>query len=337
MEWVKITFPCSSLIQPTKGIPMIKLPYNKRISNVVLSTIMGHGGMGMFPYILFPKFWVLIYTAWKNKILIIAKSATRYRRIGNFIWWKPWTWRFVHRIKNKGSVLNAFGLTNPGVLICAIQIRIACMLGFNVIPSFFVDFSKSYSRGYKEALEAMHIYEKILGKYFYIIEWNPSCPNSGESISSNQTNVLKITKTLKQKFSHITFIVKGSIIYPKEFYAQLEQAGADIIHTMNTIPFDVAVKIGISPYQKSPLGEKTKGGYSGKIISKPAFDHAETAVIPSTTIPLIFGGGISDFADMCKYDIFLASQKNCRNYSFAICTAAAFDPIGIVNLIKGLN
>lgn len=313
-------------------------PKSKDIPDVIISSIMGHGGMGMFPYILFPKFWVLIYTIWKTNTLIISKSATRHRRIGNFILWKPWTWRFVHFIKNMQSILNAFGLTNLGVWICAIQIRLSCMLGFNVIPSFSIDFSSGYLRGYEEALEAMCIYKIILGKYFHTIELNPSCPNSGESISSNQRNVLMATETLKGKFPHITFIVKGSIVYPKEFYAQLEQAGADIIHTMNTIPFNEAVRLGISPYQKSPLGEKTPGGFSGKLTTMTALHYAATIVIPATTIPLFFGCGISSHADMRLYrDALLENKCDEREFSFVICTAAVFDPIGVANLIKDLN
>jgi len=308
------------------------------ISNVSLSSVMGHGGMGIFPYILFPTFWVLIYTAWKTNTLIIAKSATRYDRVGNCIWWNPWTWRFVHFIKDKKSILNAFGLTNPGVFICAIQIRIACMLGFNVVPSFFIDFSKGYMRGRKEVLEAMHICKRVLGKYFRVMELNPSCPNSGESISSNQRNVLEVFKILRQRFPNITFIIKGSIVYPKEFYFQLEQAGANIIHTMNTIPFDVAVELGISPYGKSPLGEKTKGGFSGELTKKDALRYAITTVIPATTIPLIFGCGISSYADILSYkNALLENKRDKREFSCIICTAAAYDPRNIAKLIKELN
>lgn len=309
---------------------------NGRISNIVINTIMGHGGFGMFPYILRPSFWVLLFTVWINKTTIIAKSATRFRRHGNFIWWNCWTWRFVHKIPQEESILNSFGLTNPGVWVCAIMIRIALMLGLNVIPSFFADFSKSYAIGLKETLEALHIYKKILGKYFWALELNPSCPNSGEDIAGNQINILTLCREIKQEFPELILIIKGSIVYPQEFYVRMEATECvDIIHSMNTIPFDVAVKLGISPYRESPIGEKTKGGYSGKIISNPAFKYAVETVMPSTTIPLIFGGGISNQNDLLKYKRALAVRdKKKMEHSFAICTAASYRPLEIARLIS---
>jgi dihydroorotate dehydrogenase len=331
MEWIKVIISLFKY-QLTGEQKMIKAPYGK-ISHITISTILGHGGFGMFPYVFYPNFWVFMLTVWIKNTTIIAKSATRYRRHGNFIWWNPWTWRFVHRIPGEESILNSFGLTNPGILICAIMIRIALMLGFNVIPSFFTDFSKGYAIGLKETLEALRIYKKILGKHFWALESNPSCPNSGEDILNNQVSILHLCQAIKREYPNLILIVKGSIVYQEDFYSQLEKAGVNIIHAMNTIPFDFAVKLGISPYAKSPLGEKTKGGYSGKIISDAAFDYAKTTVIPTTSIPLIFGGGISGFSNMCKYDVFLVNQKDYRDYSFAICTTVAYDPIKAAKLI----
>ncbi|MDP1619488.1 MAG: hypothetical protein Q8L11_01955 [Candidatus Moranbacteria bacterium] len=309
----------------------------EKITNVVISTILGHGGMGMFPYILDPRFWYFMSVVWLTKTSVIAKSATRHKRIGNFIWWNPLTWKFVHRIKSNRSILNSFGLTNPGVWICAIMIRIALSLGFNVIPSFFADFSKGYELGLKETLEALNIFKKILGGYFYILEINPSCPNSGEDILDNQKNILELCRTVKKRFPNIILIVKGSIVYPGIFYNQIEQAGVDIIHTMNTIPFDIAITLGISPYQKSPLGDNTKGGYSGELITSSAYDYAKDVVIPSTSVPLIFGGGISGKNDMLPYIEILQTKKDTRDSSFSICTLPAYRPMAAANLIRSLN
>jgi dihydroorotate dehydrogenase len=308
-----------------------------QVSNVVISTIMGHGGFGMFPYVLYPNFWILIFTIWRFNTTIIAKSATRHKRKDNLIWWNLWTWRFVHWIKDKQSILNSFGLSNPGVRICAIMLRIALMLGFKVIPSFFTDFSKGYAIGLRETLEALRIYKKILGKYFWAMESNPSCPNSGEDMVGNKVNIINLCKAIKQEYPDLILLVKGSIIYQEEFYVQLEKAGVDIIHTMNTIPFDIAVKLGISPYKESPIGEKTKGGYSGKIISAPAFEYATKVVIPSTTIPLIFGGGISSNADILKYNNFMTCNYDNRYRSYSICSGAAYGPIATANLIWHAN
>ncbi|MFA7209153.1 MAG: hypothetical protein WC120_02605 [Parcubacteria group bacterium] len=307
------------------------------LSHIVISTILGHGGFGMFPYFFFPTFWYFLFTIWRNNISIFAKSATRHRHCGNFIWWNPWTWRFVHVIKNKESLLNAYGLTNPGVVICAIMIRIACMLGFKVIPSYFIDFSRGYITGLREAEQAICIYKKILGKYFWAIELNPSCPNHKEPILTNQGNILAALRALKQKFPWLHFIIKGSIVYPGEFYSQAEQAGADTTHVINTISFDVAVGMGISPYEKSPLGEKTKGGFSGKIITDAACKYSTGTVIPATTGSLIFGGGISEWRDTLPYQQKLRSRGDRRNFSFSICTAAKFNFIEAARFAKNFH
>jgi len=291
----------------------------------------------MFPYFFFPAFWYFLFTIWWNDITVIAKSATRHRHCGNFIWWNPWTWKFIHTLSGKDGLLNAYGLTNPGVVVCAIMIRIACMLGFKVIPSYFIDFSRGYMIGLREAEQAIRIYKKIMGKHFWSIELNPSCPNHKEPILINQGNILAALRALKQNFPWLHFIIKGSIVYPGEFYSQAEQAGADTIHVINTIPFDVAVGMGISPYAKSPLGEKTKGGFSGKIITDAACKYTTGTVIPATTQSLIFGGGISEWRDTLPYQQALRLRGDTRDFSFSVCTAAKFDFVGIAKFAKNFH
>ena len=105
---------------------MNKSSEHKPLTNILISTCFGHGGMGMFPYIFYPPFWILLFTAWLTNTAIIAKSATRYRHHGNYIWWNLFTYKFIHRIKDLQSILNSYGLTNPGVWVCAIMIK---MLG----------------------------------------------------------------------------------------------------------------------------------------------------------------------------------------------------------------
>jgi len=318
---------------------MNKSSEHKPLTNILISTCFGHGGMGMFPYIFYPPFWILLFTAWLTNTAIIAKSATRYRHHGNYIWWNLFTYKFIHRIKDLQSILNSYGLTNPGVWVCAIMIKIAWTLGFNVVPSFFVNFSKGYETGYKETMEALSIFRRVLGKKFCILELNPSCPNSGEDILSNQRNILRLCEAIKREFPYLTLIVKGSIVYPSSFYAQLEETGVDIIHSMNTIPFDVAVKLGISPYEVSPLGEKTKGGYSGNIIMQPAFDYTMSTVVPTATIPLIFGGGVSadNIAMLFNKTALVNKEGDARDTFFAICTAATYNPIKTAKLLWELN
>ena len=99
----------------------------EKISRVLISTALGPGGGGIFPYTLLPSYRRLLGVVKETKTTVIAKSATRYRRQGNFIPGNPFTWKYIRRISDQG-MLNAYGLTNQGVKVCAErdQAELAC-------------------------------------------------------------------------------------------------------------------------------------------------------------------------------------------------------------------
>ncbi len=158
---------------------MIDCGFGFTISNVGISTAFGHSGGGMFPYTLRPAYRMLMHIARKTKTSIIAKSATRFSRQGNFNLYDWRTWKYVQRISGtQTGMLNAYGLTNDGVEIEASRILKAWKKGLFVIPNFFPEFAKGEDAAIRETLEAIEIYRRILGYWFWIMEINYSCPNS---------------------------------------------------------------------------------------------------------------------------------------------------------------
>jgi len=85
---------------------------NYRISNVVISTSLGHYGRGLHLYRLLPSHRKIIRIAQETETTILTKSSTRYKRIGNFVDLNPFTWKYVQLIPGtKTGMLNSYGLT----------------------------------------------------------------------------------------------------------------------------------------------------------------------------------------------------------------------------------
>lgn len=300
---------------------MILFSNGLSISSIIISTALGHFGRGFFPFFLFPNlfpnYWKLVSTVRRKKISVITKSSTRFSRIGNFIMRDPQTWRCVQKLPDMG-MLNAYGLTNPGVKKCAKQITISRRKGFNVIPNFYPEFEKG-EVAIKETLETVEIFCFYFETEKWILELNFSCPNSREIIAENIQMASKYVAKIKKLFPNVIIIAKTSIVHPYKFYAMLEDAGADCIHAVNTIPYDMIFNL------VSPLKNVGGGGVSGG----PAFLKALFYVseIPNwTSLPLIFGCGVVNQRnmEMC----FEAGAQ-----SVSICTLAARDPRGARELI----
>src|SRR3974377_154713 len=126
----------------------------RRISTVVLSTALGPGGLGIFPYTLWPGYRLLLRVVRENAITVITKSATRFPRRGNFVAANPFTWKYIQRLP-RGGMLNAYGLTNDGVAAVAPGIGAACQEGFQVIPNFWPEFTKGSEQAIQETQEAV--------------------------------------------------------------------------------------------------------------------------------------------------------------------------------------
>jgi len=237
---------------------------NRVISTVVVSTILGHYGRGMFPYDIISSSYRKAKSVIKEtKTTVFTKSSTLWARQGNYNQWKPWTWGCVRDLPNMG-MLNAYGLTNPGVEICAKQINKSVRRGFNVIPNFFPEFGNDDELTFRQGREAILTFVGKLEGNFWAIELNLSCPNDKVAIEKNIAKAANLVKCLKIMFPWLTIIAKTSIVHPYEFLQELEFAGVDVFHLINSIPYGMLFE------GRSPLSHLGGGAVSGG----PAFADA---------------------------------------------------------------
>jgi dihydroorotate dehydrogenase (NAD+) catalytic subunit len=272
----------------------INLPNGRKISNVVISTALGPSGGGMVPYNLLPSYRSVMRIARRTGTAIFSKSATRFKRRGNFILGDPRTWKYVQRIRGSYTgMLNAYGLTNEGVEVEASKILQAIKSGYNVIPNFFPEFSKGKEVAIRETLEATEIYSRILGNRFSAMEINYSCPNDGCDIRANTEACSACTQAVKNYLPWLFLIAKIGYDHPHEFAYEQQLAGADAIHGINTIRYHVIFN------KPSPYGKKG-GGVSGGPAKLRAMEYNKH--LPKVvSIPLIFGCGVEDSIDVRRY------------------------------------
>lgn len=292
------------------------------ISSVVISTILGHFGRGMFPYIFSQNYRKFIRLAKKTKTTSLTKSSTRFKRQGNYIWWNPLTWKYIQKILNKG-LLNAYGLTNNGVNVNAAGIAVSCKMGFKVIPNFYPKLAKGDDIAINETIDAVEICAEAMWSYFWIIELSFSCPNSQEDIKENMGQAVQCVRAVKKQFPWLRIIAKISIVHPFEFAQELEQAGADVIHAVNTtIPYNKL-------YPNSPLYKIGGGGVSGSPAFQMAFDY-NSELRRRVKLPMIMGCGIISVSDAQKcFDIGADI--------ISICTLVKYDCKEAGKIIKKYN
>jgi dihydroorotate dehydrogenase len=264
---------------------------------VAISTALGHDGRGIFPYTLLPGYRNLVRAVRETGATVFSKSATRFERRGNFIPWNPLTWKYIRRLPDLG-MLNAYGLTNEGVAACAPHLRRAREAGFQVVPNFYPEFAKGTETAIRETLEALEIYRQNLGPYFEALELNYSCPNSAEEIRENVVQGLKCTREVRERFPDLFLIAKISICHPYEFAQELERAGVNAIHAINTIPYEI-----IFPpdrYPPSPLRAVGGGGVSGGPALTAALEY-NRGLRRQVSLFLIMGCGVRNHEDVQRY------------------------------------
>lgn len=296
-----------------------------KISSVVISTIFGHAGNGMFPLVLKSSYRRLLGLAKETNTTILTKSSTRHKKIGNYRPWLPWTWRVIRNFGTDGMI-NAYGLTNKGILFNAKKIAEALRRGYNVIPNYHPELFKGRARMINNIDEAMDIYSNTLGQRFKILEVNISCPNIKKEIDKNINMAIQCVKRAMVFAPNLALITKISIAHPYELAQELEAAGVDIIHAVNSVPYNV-----LYPYlnNQSHLHKYGGGGVSGKPAFEAVFKY-NSALRKKIKLPIIMGCGIMSVSDAEKYFDIGAD-------SISICTVIKRNPKEAERIIKKYN
>ena len=295
----------------------------RRISTIVLSTALGPDGRGIFPYTLWPAYHRLLRAVRETSTTVIAKSATRFPRRGNFVPANPLTWKYIRRLPKDG-MLNAYGLTNEGVAAAAPGIGAACQAGFQVIPNLWPEFNQGAEKAAQETLEAITLYRRHLGEAFWALELNLSCPNVPEKMACSLADGLACVRLVKKTHPELFLIAKISIRHPYEFAQELEGAGVGALHAINTIPYELVFPPGRFP--ASPLAKVGGGGVSGGPAFPQAYQYNQ-GLRPLVHLPLIMGCGVTCSDDVQRYLEIGAD-------AVSICTLALRQPEETCNLVR---
>lgn len=294
-----------------------------KISTLVISTALGPGGRGIFPYTLLPGYRRLLQTVKESGTTVFSKSATRFPRQGNFNAWNPLTWKYIQRLPDRG-MLNAYGLTNQGMTACAGEIKVSGAQGYKVIPNLYPEFAKGTDTAIQETLEAIGLYQDLLESYFWALELNYSCPNSEEAIRENVAQALKCSQEVKGKYPSLYLIAKISICHPYEFAQELEKLGVNALHAINTIPYEM-----VYPQKRSPLWQVGGGGVSGGPAFSAALDY-NAGLRKQVSLPLIMGCGVRNREDVQRY-------LDAGADAVSICTLALRHPGAAGEIIARFN
>jgi|GEM_PF-346893 dihydroorotate dehydrogenase (NAD+) catalytic subunit len=301
---------------------MIDLGVGRKISTIVISTALGHDGRGIFPYTTQRDYGDMVRAANLSDTTRISKSFTRDKRRGNFRPFRPWTWKYIQNLGEDG-MLNAYDLTNRGAEVHCRQIAETMSLGIPVIPSFFPEFGKGVGPATKDVLETIAMigrneYSRREGG-FWAIELNFSYPNTPECVADNVEAAVQCVKGVKRHYPDIAIIAKISVVHPLEFANRLREAGADILHSANTVPYDLLFS------DKSPLAKVGGGGVSGGPAFEFAFEY-NSRVVDFFDGPVILGCGIVDDDKLNAYFEMLQQKRPDKNWSLSVCTAALRRP-----------
>jgi dihydroorotate dehydrogenase (NAD+) catalytic subunit len=299
---------------------------NEKISPVVISTALGLGGRGIFPYTLWPPYRRLLRAVRETGTVVLTKSSTRFKRVGNFIPWNPLSWKYIRRLPGMG-MLNAYGLTNPGAARAGAEIELALDAGFQVIPNFYPEFARGTDQAITETLETLEILQSLLGPRFRAVELNFSCPNSQEQIRENVDQGSKCSRAVRDRYPNLFVIAKLSICHPYEFAQELEALGVNALHAVNTIPYDI-IYCPIR-HRRSPLWQVGGGGVSGGPAFALAFKY-NRELRQRVKLFLIMGCGVTGRGEVQKY-------LDAGADAVSMCTLALRDPGEAAKIVRAYN
>ncbi len=174
----------------------------------------------------------------------VTKTITLQSWSGNFRWYRPWSViRFI-----EDGVVNAFGLTNPGLEWWENKVgrKIQGQKLVVSITSFF------------PATDEIMVLADHINDYPVVgVEYNASCPNKQTADNINSDSILRHCETIKSWCKH-PLLFKGGVTTDWD-YLLPRLAGMVEAINLNSVPWSIAF-----PEKTSPLARYGGGGVSGK-------------------------------------------------------------------------
>ena len=242
---------------------------------------------------------------------IVGKGTTRLPRTGN----EP-----LRMETTPAGMLNTIGLQNIGV--DAVIETMAPIWATWEVP-VLVNVSGESVEEYVEIVSRLDGVAGIAG-----IELNVSCPNirgGGEMFGSDARSAAEVTAAARAATS-LPLVVKltPAVSDIRPITAAVEQAGADALTLINTLP-----GMAIDSHRRLPSLAATSGGLSGPAIKPVALYHVYQAA-QTVRIPIIGVGGILTADDAVEFILAGAS-------AIQVGTALLLDPAAWQAIATGIE
>ncbi len=233
---------------------MIALSNGRMINNVVASGGLAYDGKGWF----WERPLVAAGLIKPEMFTVVTKTLTRYKRAGNFRWYKPR--ESVCLIS--GGAVNKIGLSNPGIV------------HWNRFFVPRIDFSRQIVVSiYGEREELIEMTTEVLNDLdLTAIELNLSCPNLAGGLVEEVEKVVDDVKSVRDVSLH-PVIAKLSVA--QDYLSIAEKIAGEVeAISLNSVPWEM-----VFPRQISPLFSlQSRVGGGGGVSGKPAQVHNWAAV-----------------------------------------------------------
>ena len=189
-----------------------------------------------------------------------------------------------------GGIINAIGLSNPGVENFIEELKKINRNGNVSIASIYgatpVEFSK--------------LVEEVQG-HVDMIELNISCPHAMEGYGASIGQDVNLTHKIVSAAKNVAKVPILAKLTPNvtdivEIAKSAEDAGADGLTLINTVGPGMKINIDVA----KPVLSNKFGGMSGKAIKPIAIRNVYT-VYDNVEIPIVGVGGISNFEDVVEF------------------------------------
>ena len=228
------------------------------------SGVLGFDGKGHLPDRILAG---IKYLDFSTIDVVVTKTFTRYPKKGNYLWYKPrGSIRFI-----KDGIVNAVGLTNPGVEWWCREV--GPKLDSLKIP-LIVSIAGNASE-IKEMVEMLNEFESIIA-----IEVNMGCPNVCNDWNADE--VIENCKVANENSRH-PIILKLSVAHSIENIIPHIEEFIEAI-SVNSVPWSIAFPNLENPFARYGIEDC---GVSGKIVQPHTWSFAYK-ISQMTSTPVIY-------------------------------------------------